>query len=250
SDAGSLGSLGHPSVGGDRARAVRRALSLLGRREGFSLAPGFVLGVRAGALLLVERTAARPVGYVPVQRPHAAASDPHAGIPPAAPVRHARVGGPAVAQAAVGDGTCPGDHEALAGRDHFLRRNRLLALPPVLRAGDAASQPAHRPASHFHRDQRRDVVAGTVPRAGIAAGVLPHPDGLPVPSGTADVPGRRDDHARGYADLPVLRGGAAPGLGALTRRGSAIRRPADVGAGDALVLGRDDGDLVPVGGPG
>src|SRR4029077_6372133 len=85
---------------------------------------------------------------------------------------------------------------------------------------------------------------------GAPADVVPGTDGLSLPARPAHVSGGSPDHAGPVPRVPVLCGGAPPGMGAVAGGGPAVRGTPDVGAGDTVVLGRDDGGLVPVGGPG
>src|SRR5438034_1224933 len=100
----SLESVGPASQRRDWARPPGRALRVLGR-SARHVAPQDrrVRWITARALWRAQRAAPQSVGPIPLQRPHGAAPPAHVGLPAAAALRDAAVGGAALAPTTVGD---------------------------------------------------------------------------------------------------------------------------------------------------
>src|SRR5207249_10213741 len=205
--AAAVAGLGPASERRDGARPSGRALRVLGGARRAPQPGGGLRGCSRRAVLRLERPAAQPLGRLPLQRPHGAASGAHAAVSAAAPVRHARGGGAAAAPARVGAPGGRGRYAAARRRGALHGADRAVAPPRTLRGSAAPPPAAHRPAPRLPHDGGADVVPGALPGPRAAAPSLRGADAVPVSVGDPDVAGGRAHHPGRPGALPLLRRG-------------------------------------------
>src|SRR5207245_11738056 len=129
---GALAALGPASERDHRARPAGRALCVFGGPPRATPARRVIRRGAGGAGPGAQRPAAQPLGFLPLQRAHGAASHPHARLPAAAALRDARVGDPAPHSAPRGAPVRALGHTSARRRCVLFGADHAVALPSIL----------------------------------------------------------------------------------------------------------------------